>query len=186
MNTKKRYLRFALLAAAILMVIVVTVTVFKYLYYNKNGNTNLLKYGLPYNFEIPKNTKVSLNKNLSQCINIGYPDDEACIYITYKPVSSLENAYEYINDAKKLVNLHQIKAHSMQEGIIKTYNGYTATIIEIIGESPSTFQFYTTDYTSHFLRGALYFKTLKKVQNKKAGNKIKKDIINMLNTLQWK
>jgi gliding motility-associated lipoprotein GldD len=55
------------------------------------------------------------------------------------------------------------------------------------GEVPSQFQFTMTDSTRNFLRGALYFDT--KVQNdslQPAIEYVKKDMMRMINTLEWK
>lgn len=60
-------------------------------------------------------------------------------------------------------------------------------MIELFGEIPTPFQFYTTDGQKHFLQGALYFKTtLKNDFLAPVIPYLKKDIIHMLNTLEWK
>jgi hypothetical protein len=46
---------------------------------------------------------------------------------------------------------------------MKTKSGKTAKLIELEGEVPTYVQFYTTDSTKHYLRGALYFNTATKV-----------------------
>ncbi len=63
----------------------------------------------------------------------------------------------------------------------------TVSIVELDGYVPSQFQFYTTDSVNHFFRGALYFNT--KVQNDSLAPAIefvKQDIMNLLNTLEWR
>jgi gliding motility-associated lipoprotein GldD len=60
-------------------------------------------------------------------------------------------------------------------------------IAELEGEVPSQFQFTVTDSTKNFMRGALYFNT--KVANDSllpAIDYMKKDIMHMINTLEWK
>ena len=64
-----------------------------------------------------------------------------------------------MEDARKLTGKHQIKATAIDERIMQMPNGMRASVFELQGEVPSQFQFYTTDSTRHFLRGALYFKT---------------------------
>jgi gliding motility-associated lipoprotein GldD len=55
------------------------------------------------------------------------------------------------------------------------------------GEVPSQFQFYITDSTRHFLRGALYFPTATKNDSlAPIINYIKQDMIHLLNTTRWK
>lgn len=121
-------------------------------------------------------------------IDLVYDTLQADIEITYKPISgNKELLKEYFNDAYRLTSQHQIKASAIDELVMKTSNGLTATVAEISGEVPSQVQFITTDSVHHFLRGALYFKTA--TQNDSlapAIQYVKNDIIHLLNTLKWK
>ena len=120
-------------------------------------------------------------------INIYYPEMVANVQLTYKPLNGNdEKLKEHISDAYKLTTKHQIKASSIEEGIVRTPNGHVAVVNELEGEVPSQFQFFTTDSTEHYLRGALYFQTA--TQNDSLApviEYVKKDIIHMLNTLKW-
>ena len=162
---------------------------------------------LPYYFEISKLARLStdttwifMNKVKEQYKNKGdikierywidlvYDTLQADIQITYKPIfGKKELMKEYFNDAYRLTSQHQIKAYAIDEIIMQTQYGYMATIAEINGEVPSQIQFITTDSLRHFMRGALYFKTATKNDSlAPAIQYIKKDIIHLLNTLQWK
>jgi gliding motility-associated lipoprotein GldD len=93
---------------------------------------------------------------------------------------------DLVEDARKLTGKHQIKAYAIEEAEIKTPTGDVASVFELEGEVPSQFQFYVTDSTKHFLRGALYFRTA--TQNDSLAPVIefvKKDIVHLLNTLKW-
>jgi gliding motility-associated lipoprotein GldD len=82
---------------------------------------------------------------------------------------------------------HQIKAYSIDEVIVKTPLGHTAVVAELDGEVPSQMQFTITDSTKNFLRAALYFNT--HVQNdslRPAIEYMKKDIMHLINTFNWK
>ena len=69
---------------------------------------------------------------------------------------------------------------------IKTKNGLNAIIIDLKGEVPTQFQFITTDSVNHFLRGALYFQVATKNDSlAPIIEYIKKDMIHILNTLEW-
>ena len=79
-----------------------------------------------------------------------------------------------------------IKASGIEESVIKTPSGKTVAVYELEGEVPSQFQFYLSDSTKHFLRGALYFRTATKNDSLAPVIEfIKKDIIHLLNTCQW-
>jgi len=92
-----------------------------------------------------------------------------------------------LEDAYKLTTKHQIRAYAIEEDIVETSQGITATVVTLSGQVPTPFQFYTTDSVNHFLRGALYFHTA--LENDSLApiiDFIKEDIMHMLYTLQWR
>ncbi len=146
----------------------------------------------PYTFEYSKYAQIFRDSSRlaePHWINICYPTFDACIQITYKPIQGKgkEKLYkEYIQDAYRLTSKHQIKAYGIEESILKTPSGKTAVIAELEGEVPSQFQFYMTDSTMHFFRGALYFRTATKNDSlAPIIEYIKKDIVHLIQTLEW-
>lgn len=119
---------------------------------------------------------------------IHYPQYKANIQLTYKPLGNNPKfLQEYITDSYKLAGKHQVRASSIQEQLLLTKTGRTATIFKIEGDVPSPYQFYTTDSTNHFLRGAIYFSTASKNDSLAPVIEfIQKDMIQLLNTLQWR
>lgn len=144
---------------------------------------------LPYYFEYSKHAKLLKDSSWISdryWVEIYYPEFKADVHITYKVVHSFDSLKEYLNDAYFLTAKHQIKASGIDETIAKTPSGKTVVYAELSGEVPSQFQFFSTDSTKHFLRGALYFNTT--VQNdslKPAIDFVKVDIVHMMNTLKW-
>ena len=145
---------------------------------------------LPYQFDFSKNAL--LLKDTSSIsdrywIEIYYPELLADIHITYLSVKNDENKLkELFEDSYFLTSKHQVKAYAINDIIMKTPSGKTVSIAELEGDVPSQYQFICTDSTSHFLRGALYFNT--QVQNDSlapAIEYVKKDIVHLLNTLEW-
>lgn len=111
----------------------------------------------------------------------------ASITLTYKPVKNNRALLEeYVNTAYKLTSKHQNKAYAMEEQVFKTKSGRTAAIARLSGEVPSPYQFFSTDSTEHFVRGALYFNTATKNDSlAPVINYVHADIMHMLNTLEW-
>jgi gliding motility-associated lipoprotein GldD len=120
----------------------------------------------PYELDFSKASSVEADSfNLAETawINLNYPDFGAKVHLTYKKIDGEKTKFESLsNDAFKLTAKHQIKAYGIEEGILVTPNGYTAVVAELSGEVPTQFQFFVTDSTDHFLRGALYFDTAMK------------------------
>jgi gliding motility-associated lipoprotein GldD len=120
-------------------------------------------------------------------IDIYYPQFKANIQLTYKNFNQDPKMFnDLVEDARKLTSRHQIKAYAIEESQIKTPTGITASVFELEGEVPSQFQFYLTDSSKHFFRGALYFRT--STSNDSLAPVIeylKKDAVHLLNTLHW-
>ena len=117
-----------------------------------------------------------------------YPKLNAMIQLTYKDLGGDKNKLiKLIDDAHKLAARHGQKAYSIQDLVLKTPSGKSAMLMELEGEVPTYLQFYTTDSTKHYLRGALYFNTaLKSDSLAPVIDYLKKDVIKLLNTLEWK
>src|SRR5690349_8544667 len=146
---------------------------------------------LPYTFEYSKHARLlDDSSRISErfWIEIYYPTLKANVHVTYKRLNKTEKLLkELVDDSYTLTAKHQIKAYAINEVITKTPSGKTAVISELEGEVPSQFQFTMTDSTENFLRGALYFNT--HVANDSLAPAIeymKKDIMHMINTLEWK
>jgi len=145
----------------------------------------------PYTFEHSRHARVlpdTFRGAQPHWIFIYYPDFKANVQLTYHPVQNQpERLAGMISDAYKLAAKHNEKAFAFREQIVKLPTGLGANLITITGEVPSQLQFYTTDTTRHFLRGALYFNTA--TQNDSLApviDYIRADVLHLLNTLKWK
>ncbi|WP_018479907.1 gliding motility lipoprotein GldD [Pontibacter roseus] len=145
----------------------------------------------PYTFEYSRHAKIRPDSSMiaqPHWINIIYPSLGANVQLTYKAINNDPKAFDnLVEDARKLTAKHQVKAYGIEESEIKTPQGDVASVFELTGEVPSQFQFYVTDTTTHFFRGALYFRTA--TQNDSLApviEYVKKDIIHLLNTLEFK
>lgn len=146
---------------------------------------------LPYTFEYSRHAKLLRDTSwISErfWIEIYYPELKANIHITYKKINNDDKLLkEFLNDTYTLTAKHQIKAYAIDEVIVKTPSGRTAVVAELDGEVPSQMQFAITDSTKNFIRGALYFNT--QVQNdslRPAIEYMKKDIMHLINTFDWR
>lgn len=145
----------------------------------------------PYTFDISKAARIYPDSSYiaeRYWIDIFYPDIVANVQITYKQLHNNKKLLkELVNDTYKLTSKHEIKAYAINENILKTPSGKTAVVAELEGEVPSQFQFFVTDSTENFLRGALYFRTSTKNDSlAPAIEYMKEDIVRMINTLEWK
>lgn len=144
----------------------------------------------PFQFEVSKHAIVKpdiSNGAEPYWIIVEYPGLNAKIQFTYKPLhGDLNKLDQHVADAYKLAAKHQVKATSQTEKVIKLPNGKKAVVIEIEGEVPSHFQFYATDTSQHYLRGAVYL-NLATLNDSLAPvvDYLKKDSYKILETLKW-
>ena len=123
-----------------------------------------LNKNLPYNFEHSVHAQIerdSFNLQEKTWTNVHYTDLDARVHLTYK-------------------------AYGIDEAVVLTPRGYTGFVSELSGEVPTQFQFFVTDSTQHFLRGALYFQTA--VKNDSLApiiEYIKIDMMHLINTLTF-
>jgi gliding motility-associated lipoprotein GldD len=151
----------------------------------------LLDEDKPYIFEYSKNASVepdSFNLAEKNWINLNYRELGGKVHLTYLPLDSKgKDLKTVMNDAINLTAKHQIKAYGIEESVLLTPKGYTGVVAELSGEVPTQFQFFVTDSTSNFLRGALYFNTsMKNDSLAPVIEYIKVDLIHLINTLEFK
>ncbi len=150
-----------------------------------------LKGDYPYAFEYSTSAEVVPDKTPGAepyWILVKYPSLNAFIQFTYKPLrGDLKKLDEHVMDAYKLASKHHIKALAQKEFIVQLENGRTAVAIEIDGEVPSHYQFYSTDTSRHFLRGAVYLNEATLTDSlKPVVEYLKVDARHILETLKWK
>ncbi|AWW30917.1 gliding motility lipoprotein GldD [Echinicola strongylocentroti] len=145
----------------------------------------------PYQFDRSVHTEVeadTFNLDKKYWINLAYHSLGAKVHLTYKAINGNEaRLRDILDDAFRLTAKHQIKAYSIDEAVTRTPKGYVGVVAELSGEVPTQFQFFVTDSTDNFLRGALYFNTA--VKNDSLApviEYIKEDMTHLINTLEFK
>ncbi len=145
----------------------------------------------PYQFEYNRIAQIlpdTFARAEPNWIFINYPQYHASVQLTYKPVlHDTKRLRAMLEDAYKLAARHNIKAYSIQQQNMKLPSGLAASVIDLEGEVPSQVQFITTDSTTHFLRGALYFNTATANDSlQPVIQYVRQDILHLLKTLKWR
>jgi len=114
----------------------------------------------PLTFDLSKAAKAELFRDrlsADSCwFNIYYPRLNARVHCSYMQVNGRLD--ELIEDAYGFAAKHEMKASALRRTMISdSLRDVHGIIYDIEGDAASNVQFFLTDSTDHFLRGALYF-----------------------------
>lgn len=121
-------------------------------------------------------------------LDIEYPTIKAKIHLSYKQFEGKSKLQEMMNDAYMFTSKHQQRANGISENIIHNdENRVHGLFFSVSGNAASPMQFWVTDSTNHFLRGALYFFTEPNADSLKPYTQyVSKDVIELIGSLKWK
>jgi gliding motility-associated lipoprotein GldD len=149
--------------------------------------------GYPYSFEYPVYANVVKDSSFfgeatenPWWINIDFPQFNGRVYVSYKEIG--KNKFDkLINDAFTMTNKHTLKAYSIDDSLISTPNHIHGVFFKVGGDVATANQFFLTDSTKHFLRGALYFDATPNEDSLGIVNRfLVDDVKHMINTFKWK
>ena len=149
----------------------------------------------PYQFDIPDYAKIEAdydNPNQPNWINISVPANKAEIHISYYKLSKPGDSprillNKFMEDTRTLAYKHTIKASAIEEKVFmnpakKVYG----LIYKIEGNAASPMQFFLTDSTNHFLRGALYIREVPNIDSlKPVIDFLEPDVIRLIESTTW-
>jgi gliding motility-associated lipoprotein GldD len=123
----------------------------------------------------------------SECwFNIKIPSLNAVIYCSYYDIDGKNTLEKLKGDAFQLAGKHNIKADYIDEFPVNKPNKVSGFIFDIQGPAACPFQFYLTDSTKHFMRGALYFNAASKPDSlKPVVEFLKQDVTQLVNSFEW-
>lgn len=167
--------------------------------------------GFPYVFEYPVYAKIIQDSTYFDktpdnpyWVNIDFPFSKGRIFISYKTIGG-KSAYQIktrdgyrdslginsfenlVNDSYKLSFKNEIKAYSIDDSVMHTPHNITGVFFSLTGNVATAKQFFVSDTTKHFLRGALYFDATPNEDSLRPVNDfLQQDMKHIINTLQWK
>lgn len=167
--------------------------------------------GFPYSFEYPAYGRITRDSSLLDenpdnpyWINIDFPELHGRIYLSYKTIggvsvykvkqgeryrdSLVRNTFDDLRDeAYRMTFKHTVKASAIRDSLFRTENGVTGVLFRVGGNAATASQFFVSDTTRHFLRGALYFDATPNSDSLSVVNDfLEEDMRHILRTLRWK
>lgn len=172
---------------------------------------SLEEKGFPYTFEYPVYAKIVKDSTYFDqdtlnpyWINIDFPQFGGRIFLSYKAIGGRStykvkqadgtykdsvglNVFDYmVNDAFKLTNKNEAVASSINDSLFHTKNGITGVFFRVGGNAATAKQFFMSDTTRNFFRGALYFDVTPNADSlKPVQDFLQKDIDHLINTFRW-
>lgn len=144
---------------------------------------------LPYTFSVSGQAVVELPPidSIADWLNIDYPDLQAKIYCSYKPITAA-NLQNHTEECHRLAERAARNADAISEKVYENKEKKVyGTLFLIEGASASPIQFMLTDSTAHFFRGALYYKYKFNTDSiAPITDYIEKDITELIQTFHWK
>lgn len=149
--------------------------------------------GYPYSFEYPVYANILKDTTFFEdkpenpyWINIDFPRFNGRIYVSYKAIG--KNDYtKLVNDAYNMTYKHSTKATEIVDSPMHTPNGVGGVFFTVGGNAATAKQFFITDTTKHFLRGALYFDASPNADSLSVVNDfLQDDMKHLINTFKWK
>jgi hypothetical protein len=167
----------------------------------------------PYTFEFPTYAKVIKDSTFFEAspkndfwVNVDFPQYKCKIYLSYNSVKGQsyykvkdkitgvykdslgQNSFDKLrDDAFKLTAKHIYKADNIPNEKVRTPNGIEGILFKVGGNAASPMQFFLSDTSTHFLRGALYYDAAPNADSTKPiTDYLNKDIEHIINTLQWR
>lgn len=151
------------------------------------------KPGYPYAFEYPTYATVVKDSTFfgdatenPWWINIEFPQFNGRIYISYKDIG--QHLFDtLVKHAFILTGKQSAKAYSIDDSLMVTPNGINGLFFSVGGDVATANQFYLTDSTKHFLRGAMYFDATPNADSLGIVNAfLLQDMRHLINTFRWK
>jgi gliding motility-associated lipoprotein GldD len=115
------------------------------------------------------------------------PSLNATLHCSYYDIGGKNKFDKLRSDAFSLAGKHVIKADYINDQAIHNPQGVNGFAFDIEGPAACPFQFYVTDSTRHFMRGALYINAPSKTDSlAPIVAFLKEDMGRMLKTFTWK
>ena len=152
-------------------------------------NYGMWDSGAPFAFEVPGYCTVqpdSGQRAERYWYNLDYGPFRGVLHLSYKQVNN--NIDTFLMQCREMAIQHQVKASGMKESpVINDSAKVYGLLYEFGGNTASSVQFYLTDSTRHFVRGALYFWARPNADSLAPSLKfLTEDIYHLVETFRWK
>jgi len=170
------------------------------------------KQEFPYSFEYPvyatviqDSTYFDSTPENNYWINLDFPAFNARLFMSYKIIGGLapykikqaDGSYKdslgvnqfdlMVNDAFNLTNKNDVIASSIKDSLIRNPHGISGVFFKVGGNAATASQFFLSDTTKNFIRGALYFDATPNADSLRPVQEfLRKDLEHLISTFEFK
>jgi gliding motility-associated lipoprotein GldD len=138
-------------------------------------------------------------------VNIDFPQFKGRVFLSYKIIGGKSiykvkdsrgkyrdsagiNVFDkMVNDAFNLTNKNNVAATYIHDSLIHTPNNVNGVFFKVGGNAATAKQFFLSDTTKHFIRGALYFEVTPNADSiKPVQDFLQADLEHIINSFRWK
>lgn len=174
--------------------------------------TSFNKPGFPYTFEYPVYASIIQDSTYFDStpenpfwINVDFPFLQARIFLSYKivggkapfKIKQADGSYRdslgvnefdrMVNDAFNLTNKNEALASGIKDSLIHTKNDVHGIFFKVGGNAATSKQFFLSDTSRHFIRGALYFDATPNADSlRPVQDFLQVDMDHLINSFKWK
>lgn len=147
--------------------------------------------GCPFTLRIPAYATMEPDRSADAkpCwMDLSFPQFNARIHLSYMPVTGPDNFNQLVEDARTFAFNHTVRATAIDQQRISRPDAHVYGLkYEIKGNTASNIQFFVTDSSRHYLRGALYFNEKPRLDSlRPVLDFIKTDIDTLIQSMRWK
>lgn len=177
----------------------------------ERGYQKFEREGFPYSFEYPVYAQIMqdttyFESNLEDpyWINIDFPKFGGRVFLSYKKVGGKAlykvkmpdgrykdslgvNEFDrMVEDAFTLTNKNDVVSTSIKDSLIHTPNNISGVFFKVGGNAATAKQFFLSDTTKNFIRGALYFDSSPNADSlRPVQDFLQADLEHIINTFKW-
>jgi gliding motility-associated lipoprotein GldD len=170
------------------------------------------KQDFPYSFEYPVYANVIQDSTYfdstpenNYWINLDFPAFNARLFMSYKIIGGLApykikqadgrykdslgvNQFDLmVNDAFNLTNKNDVIASSIKDSLMRNPSGISGVFFKVGGNAATASQFFLSDTTKNFIRGALYFDATPNADSLRPVQEfLRKDLEHLITTFKFK
>ena len=121
-------------------------------------------------------------------MNMKFPQFNGTLHLSYETITSKKVFDELIEDSHSFAFKHTVKSTGINQALIYyPQNKIFGIYYTINGNAASSAQFFLTDSTHNYIRGALYFNSEPKLDSiQPVLDFVKKDMDVMIKSFRWK